>query len=59
MVKEFEPLLSGRELSEIRWDGLAQNNEIVSPGLYQAVLKTQNEKGERKTYRCTFAVYDH
>lgn len=58
LVKEFEPSLLNAQNPSFRWDGINQKGEVTTAGLYQAVLKTQDEQGIRKVYRCSFAVFD-
>ncbi|MBU3661847.1 MAG: hypothetical protein FGM41_01420 [Bacteroidetes bacterium] len=58
VVKEFEPSLLNAQNPSFRWDGINQKGEVTTAGLYQAVLKTQDEQGIRKVYRCSFAVFD-
>jgi hypothetical protein len=57
LVKEFEPTLLNPQIPSFRWDGINQKGEITTAGLYQAILKTQDEQGIRKVYRCSFAVF--
>lgn len=58
LVKEFEPSLHDSQMPSFRWDGINQKGEITPAGLYQAILKTQDQLGIRKVYRCSFAVFD-
>jgi hypothetical protein len=56
VIKQIEPMMMNQNHHSFSWTGINDQGTLCPPGIYVAVLQTQDTNSERAVYRCSFAL---
>jgi hypothetical protein len=56
VIKQIEPLLMNQNYHSFNWTGTDEQGNLCKPGIYVAILQTQDSMNQREVYRCSFAI---